>query len=150
MADNVQLNSGTGGDIAAADDIGGVKFQRVKCVLGADGTNDGDISKTNPMPSREVTPNADTGLTSIPTSLTAVPSIGAATAIALIGVHVCNPSGAAITFSLTDGGGTYLIYQEQIAARGHLTLPFFRMPVTGLKWLASGNGLVGKAWGTLQ
>ena len=60
MADNVQLNSGTGGDIAAADDIGGVKFQRVKCVLGADGTNDGDISKTNPMPSREVTPNADT------------------------------------------------------------------------------------------
>lgn len=50
MADNVTLNSMTGGDTVAADDIGGVKFQRVKIVEGADGTNDGDVSSANPLP----------------------------------------------------------------------------------------------------
>lgn len=38
MADNVILNSGSGGDTAAADDIGGIKHQRVKLSVGADGT----------------------------------------------------------------------------------------------------------------
>lgn len=51
MADNTTLNSGTGGDVIATDDIGpGVKYQRVKVTLGADGVNDGDISSANPMP----------------------------------------------------------------------------------------------------
>lgn len=38
MADNTVLNAGAGGDTAATDDIGGVKYQRVKPNLGADGT----------------------------------------------------------------------------------------------------------------
>lgn len=38
MADNTTLNAGTGGDVIASDDIGGVKHQRVKLSLGADGT----------------------------------------------------------------------------------------------------------------
>jgi hypothetical protein len=38
MAENVVLNSGTGGDTAAADDIAGIKYQRVKLSLGADGS----------------------------------------------------------------------------------------------------------------
>lgn len=50
MADNTTLNPGTGGDVVASDDIGGVKYQRVKLVLGADGINDGDLSSVNPMP----------------------------------------------------------------------------------------------------
>lgn len=50
MADNTELNPGEGGDIAAADDIGGVKYQRVKLTLGADGVDDGDLSSSNPMP----------------------------------------------------------------------------------------------------
>lgn len=37
MADNIQLNSGSGGDLAAADDVGGAKYQRVKIVPGIDG-----------------------------------------------------------------------------------------------------------------
>ena len=37
MADNVELNPGSGGPIAATDDVGGVHFQRVKLDLGADG-----------------------------------------------------------------------------------------------------------------
>ena len=50
MADNTTLNAGTGGDVIASDDIGGVKYQRVKLTLGAEGVNDGDLSATNPMP----------------------------------------------------------------------------------------------------
>ncbi len=38
MSDNVVLNPGALGDTVAADDIGGIKFQRVKLSLGADGT----------------------------------------------------------------------------------------------------------------
>ena len=50
MADNTTLNPGSGGDIAATDDIDGVKWQRVKLTLGADGVNDGDVSAANPVP----------------------------------------------------------------------------------------------------
>jgi len=50
MADNVSLNPGVGGDTIAADEIGGIKYQRVKLTLGADGANDGDISSSNPIP----------------------------------------------------------------------------------------------------
>lgn len=38
MADNVVLNSGTGGATAATDDIGGFHHQRVKLSVGADGS----------------------------------------------------------------------------------------------------------------
>ena len=38
MADNTTLNSGSGGDVIASDDISSVKHQRVKIEVGADGT----------------------------------------------------------------------------------------------------------------
>ncbi len=50
MADNTTLNTGSGGDTIASDDIGGVKFPRSKITIGADGTNDGDVSSANPLP----------------------------------------------------------------------------------------------------
>jgi hypothetical protein len=50
MADDVTLNAGAGGDTLAADDIAGVKFQRVKLVIGANNTNDGDVASGNPLP----------------------------------------------------------------------------------------------------
>jgi len=50
MADNTTLNSASGGDTIASDDIGGVKFQRVKLIHGADGVNAGDVSNANPLP----------------------------------------------------------------------------------------------------
>jgi len=37
MADNTTLNAGSGGDTMASDDIAGVKYQRVKLGVGADG-----------------------------------------------------------------------------------------------------------------
>ena len=51
MADNTTLPSGdAGGDTLASDDISGIKYPRSKIVIGADGTNDGDVSSGNPMP----------------------------------------------------------------------------------------------------
>lgn len=50
MADNVELDPGTGGAVIAGDDIGGVIYPRSKITLGADAVNDGDISSSNPMP----------------------------------------------------------------------------------------------------
>lgn len=49
MADNTTLNSGTGGDVIASDDIAGVKHQRVKISIGADGAA-ADCSSANPLP----------------------------------------------------------------------------------------------------
>jgi hypothetical protein len=48
MPDNSTLPAT--GDIIAADEISGVKFQRIKLVLGADGVNAGDVASGNPMP----------------------------------------------------------------------------------------------------
>lgn len=49
MADNLTVTAGTGTTIGA-DEIAAVKYQRIKMILGADGTNDGDVSSANPMP----------------------------------------------------------------------------------------------------
>jgi hypothetical protein len=49
MADNVTITAGTGTTIGA-DEISSVKYQRVKMIVGADGTNDGDVCTANPMP----------------------------------------------------------------------------------------------------
>lgn len=49
MADNVELASGSGGAILAADEIGGVQHQRVKVQWGADGSAN-DVSVAQPFP----------------------------------------------------------------------------------------------------
>lgn len=54
MSDNTQLNFGAGGDLLATDDIGGVKYQRVKLTYGDDGVAV-DASSTNPVPTADLT-----------------------------------------------------------------------------------------------
>lgn len=49
MADNTTLNTGTGGDVIATDDIAGVKHQRVKVEYGDDGVAV-DCSVNHPLP----------------------------------------------------------------------------------------------------
>lgn len=49
MADNTQLDIGSGGDVIATDDISGVKHQRVKVEFGADGSAT-DVSALNRLP----------------------------------------------------------------------------------------------------
>lgn len=50
MADTFVTNAGSGGATFASDDIGGVHHPRLKLVHGADGTNDGDVARANPLP----------------------------------------------------------------------------------------------------
>lgn len=49
MADNIDVTPGVGKTVAA-DEIAGALHQRVKITVGADGTNDGDVSSANPLP----------------------------------------------------------------------------------------------------
>ena len=49
MADNVELNSGSGGATLATDDISGTHHQRVKIQHGADGSAT-DVSSASPLP----------------------------------------------------------------------------------------------------
>jgi len=66
MSDNTTINPGTAGDSIATDDIGGIKYQRVKLIHGADGVNDGDVSTANGFPVQVVTGVAPgTGATSL-------------------------------------------------------------------------------------
>ena len=44
------LLPGGGGDTLAADEIGAVKFQRIKLVFGPDGVSRGDVEEANPYP----------------------------------------------------------------------------------------------------
>jgi len=91
MGDNTQVLRptaipGGGGDIIATDDIGGVKFQRAKIALGADGVNDGDVSASNPMPVTGTVAtggltNAELRAAAVPVSAASLPlPSGAATA----------------------------------------------------------------------
>lgn len=48
MADNSILPAT--GETYGSDDIGGVKYERIKLIHGIDGVNDGDVALTNPFP----------------------------------------------------------------------------------------------------
>ena len=52
MADNVAITAGSGTAIAA-DDVSSVFYQRVKVATGPDGSVEGDVSLSNPMPVRQ-------------------------------------------------------------------------------------------------
>src|SRR5688500_2896316 len=47
MADNLELNAGSGGAAVAADDIGGIHYQRHKLSVGADGAASDAIPVAN-------------------------------------------------------------------------------------------------------
>ena len=93
MADNTTLPLTGSGDATAVygdDDIGSVKYPRVKIIHGADGTNNGDSARGNPFP-------VSVPLASVTASFTR-PSDATAYAI---GDVVCNSTSAptVLTFS---------------------------------------------------
>lgn len=114
MSDNVQLNSGTGGDIVAADDIAGVKHQRVKIEIGDDGEAT-DVSSTNPLPTTvtnvpTVTVSGSVGLTgSLPAgsnTLGGLTALGSITAP--VTAFINNGSGGA-AINIQDGGNSITV-----------------------------------------
>lgn len=60
MADNINVNPGTGGSAkaVATDEVGGVHFQRVKMTFGTDGVA-ADVSNASPMPINQVSAGYD-------------------------------------------------------------------------------------------
>lgn len=63
MADNVTVTLGSYSATVAADDIGGVHYQRAKIVWGPDGTaNDTDVASGKPMPIQVRTPLGDSAM----------------------------------------------------------------------------------------
>src|SRR3990167_2544836 len=82
MADNVELDAGSGGAVVATDDIGGFQYQRIKLVHGIDGASSGDVASTNPLPvtvsgvAGSVTIVGDIGVSSVAGNVTVVGNIG--------------------------------------------------------------------------
>lgn len=101
MADNTSLNTGAGGDLIATDDIGGVKYQRVKIAIGADGVNDGDISAANPLPV-QITDTSRTELRFYATAA-AAGTTGTETAITLTKSSGTSATTSAVSFVVTSG-----------------------------------------------
>lgn len=152
MADNTTLNTGTGGDVIATDDISGVKYQRVKIVLGADGINAGDVSSSNAMPisdnggsitvdgsvtvSGTVTANAGTGTLNVSVQNASIPVTGtfwqatqpvSGTITANAGTGTMNVSVQNASIPVTDNAGSLTVdnsgtFAVQAAQSGTWTL----------------------------
>ena len=69
MADTVTL-PGTGA-VIASDDISGAQYQRIKLVIGADGTNDGDVASGNPLPITGALTDTQLRATAVPVTASA-------------------------------------------------------------------------------
>lgn len=92
MADNTTLNAGTGGDVIASDDIAGVKYQRVKLALGADGAAaDAAVGGGTEATSLRVTIASDS------TGVLSVDDNGGALTVDNAGTFAVQVDGAALT-----------------------------------------------------
>lgn len=96
MADNVTINAMSGGDTIAADDIAGIKYQRMKMTWGADGTAT-DVSSAAPIP---VAPAA---ASTVGTAAATVATAGTAQRLA---THTC--TSVTVRALATNMGTVYL------------------------------------------
>lgn len=94
--------------------------------------------------SHVVQPSYDSGFVAVPdTPTTQEPS-----SLWLLGAHFNNPTTSPITVSLTDNSDNKIITELLIPAKSiSPRLEFAFMPCAGLKWTASGIGIIGKLWG---
>jgi hypothetical protein len=125
VADNTTLNTGSGGDVIASDDIGGVKFQRVKLIFGPDGTNSGDVSATNGLP--VVASNiarASASWTSATGSNTALTLTVTGYAVVIFTLRTTSTfTGGVLTFEVSDDNSNWYPIEARVNASlvEHLT-----------------------------
>lgn len=117
MADNSTLPAT--GDVIASDDISGIKFQRMKLIHGADGVNDGDISNTNPLPTKQINPTTSTVI-SISASLTSGILITANSNRK--GLLICNNTNNKIYILFGTGTASSTNFSCFLVSGGHLSL----------------------------
>lgn len=143
MADNLGYTPGTGATVAA-DDIAGIAYQRIKVVIGADGTNDGDVSSANPLPVTASTlplpsgastaAKQDTGNTSLSSIDGKVPALGQALAAASVPVVLTAAQIATITPpAAITGYATEITLATRLAEATFTT----RIPVQGQAAMAA-------------
>lgn len=111
MVDGVAVAPATGAGVAtiATDDIGGVQYQRVKMVLGADGVNDGDVSSSNALPVADATAR-----TTLAALLAALKAEDAAAGDGDLGLPMLGMRWASdATTTSTDGDYTLLKLDEE-------------------------------------
>lgn len=118
MADNTTLNTGSGGDVIATDDIGGIKHQRVKVEFGADGSAT-DVSAAAPLPVFQ----QHSGRTFIHLWATGSASgaTGTETAITLTRSGGAGAATSTGTSFVPTSGKRFRITSLTFAARGHAT-----------------------------
>lgn len=124
-ADNTTLNAGAGGDVYASDDIGGVKFQRVKLIEGADGTNDGDISAANPLPvtvTSGTAPSAPLTVNGSAAGTSVIVSPGGSNRLYIQKGSLHNRAAAENVVSLRDGAAGTIRFTANLAADGGGTM----------------------------
>lgn len=122
MADNTELNAGTGGDTISTDELaGGVKVQRVKIQYGVDGSAT-DVSDSNPLPIDDaggsITVDGTVGVSGTVTvdgSGVTQPVSGTVTAnLSATDNAVLDAIAASVAGTLTvDNGGTFAVQAAQ-------------------------------------
>lgn len=108
MADNLSITQGTGTTIAA-DDIGGVLYQRIKATHGADGSAT-DVSSASPMP---VT-LANTGANATPV----VVDLGANNDVTITGTVAVTQSGTWDEVGINDSGNSITVDNPTLSVVG--------------------------------
>ena len=112
MADNVVADAGAGGATFAADDILGVHYPRTKLVIGADGTNDGDVAAGNPLPVTGTVAVTNAGLTELAAAINASSqmdvNIAASAATLTVASHAVTNAG---TFAVQVDGSALTALQ---------------------------------------
>jgi hypothetical protein len=141
MADNTTLNTGTGGDVIATDDIAGVKFQRVKIVLGADGVNGGDVSSSNALPisdnSSSITVD-NSGTFAVQAAQSGTWTLGANSGVDIGDVTINNADGGPVPVKIGDGTN-YLVVDTahndgESNTENHLDIAAKGMFFNGTTW----------------
>ena len=135
MADNVTINPGTGGAVIAADDVGGILFQRVKVGTGVDGAY-ADVSAASPLPTM-VVPPAAAGAVSTFISLTS--GVLLAANAARKGAIISNEGLGTLNILFGAGTASAGNYAVSVPAEGYYEVPYgFTGQLTGI-FLSAGT-----------
>jgi len=122
VSDNSTVNGTTigGGDTFAADDIGGVKHQRVKMEYGADGSAT-DVSDTSPLPTK-ARPSGTGTITRV--NAAAASTLILASNANRLGASIFNDSDAIAYVACAASASTSLFTLKMLPNTGPYELPF--------------------------